>query len=90
MDIVRVCNPLGSLPSHLLPLAQTNRYGTLKCCSVGQMEIWGEVKIPTEVIVRNRVYCKQEAKKDKGEKSNTGQKDVERRQDKNLQESQLC
>ena len=50
----------------------------------------GEVKIPTKVIVRNRVHCKQEAKKDKGKKGITGQEDAERRQDKNLQGRQLC
>lgn len=46
------------------------------------------MKIPGEVTVRNRrVYCKQGEKKDKGEKSITGQGDVERRQDIIVQET---
>jgi len=51
----------------------------------------GEDKTPRKVLVRKGVRCKEEVKKDKGEKSSiTRQEDVERRQDINLQETELC
>lgn len=73
LDIVRVCKPMVSLPSHPLPLTQTNRYSMSKeAGDTGKSEDTKESHSEEQSI---------EARgKDKGEKSITGQEVIVRRQ----------